>query len=110
MMYMPDCVRATIELIEAPEEKLNHRTYNLTGMSFTPKQVAEEIQRFIPDFEIDYKEDFRQDIADTWPQSIDDSDARKDWGWQHEYDLTAMTLDMLNTLGPRYGVDTKFVD
>jgi len=110
MMYMPDCVRATIEMIEAPEEILNHRTYNLTGMSFTPQEVADSIKQFIPDFEMSYKEDSRQAIADTWPQSIDDSAARNDWGWKHEYDLTAMTLDMLNALAPRYGINKTFAE
>merc|ERR1719499_296846 len=78
MMYMDDCIKATVELIEAPESSLKRRTYNLTGMSFTPQQQAEAIKLFIPEFECTYKPDFRQDIANTWPQSIDDSEARKD--------------------------------
>merc|ERR1719499_2946204 len=108
MMYMPDCINATIKIIEAPEEKLQRRVYNLTGMSFTPKMQAECIQQFIPEFECSYKPDFRQGIAETWPQSIDDRSAQEDWGWSPQYDLRAMTVDMLNVLAPRYGVQRKF--
>src|SRR5215212_6632765 len=101
MMYMPDAIRATIELMEAPAEKISIRTsYNLSGMSFSPKEIAAEIKKQIPDFAISYKPDYRQAIADSWPQSIDDTVARKDWGWKHEYDLTRMTADMLQNLQP----------
>ena len=100
MMYMPDAIRATIELMEAPADKISIRTaYNISGMSFSPKEIASEIKKHIPDFIISYKPDYRQAIADSWPQSIDDSVARKDWGWKEEYDLTAMTNDMLGNLG-----------
>lgn len=99
MMYMPDAIRATIELMEAPMEKISVRTsYNLSGMSFSPKEIAAEIKKHIPDFKISYKPDYRQPIADSWPQSIDDAVARKDWGWKEEYDLAAMTKDMLENL------------
>jgi nucleoside-diphosphate-sugar epimerase len=99
MMYMPDAIRATIELMEAPAEKISIRTsYNLASMSFSPKEIADEIKKHIPDFKIDYKPDYRQAIADSWPQSIDDSVARKDWGWKHEYDLPAMVSDMLKNI------------
>lgn len=99
MMYMPDAIRATIELMEAPAEKISIRTsYNLSSMSFSPKEIADEIKKHIPDFIIDYKPDYRQAIADSWPQSIDDSVARKDWGWKHEYDLPAMVSDMLKNI------------
>ena len=99
MMYMPDAIRATIELMEAPADKLTIRTsYNLASMSFSPKEIAEAITRHIPGFKISYQPDYRQHIADSWPQSIDDSFARKDWGWQHEYDLEKMTKDMLENL------------
>ena len=102
MMYMPDAIRATIELMEAPAEKINVRTsYNLSSMSFSPKEIAAEIKKHIPSFEIDYKPDYRQAIADSWPQSIDDSVARKDWGWKHEYDLARMTKDMLVNLSKK---------
>lgn len=99
MMYMPDAIRATIELMEAPADKISIRTsYNISAMSFSPKEIAAEIKKHIPEFSITYKEDYRQAIADSWPQSIDDSTARKDWGWKEEYDLEAMTADMLNNL------------
>src|SRR5882757_1841569 len=99
MMYMPDAIRATIELMEAPQSKISVRTsYNLSGMSFSPKEIAEEIKKHIPEFSISYKPDYRQAIADSWPQSIDDSVARKDWGWKEEYTLKNMTEDMLKNL------------
>lgn len=99
MMYMPDAIRATIELMEAPAEKVKIRSsYNLSAMSFTPKEIAAEIQKHIPDFKISYKPDFRQQIADSWPQSIDDERARIDWGWKNQYDLKAMVEDMLKNI------------
>lgn len=102
MMYMPDAIRATIELMEAPKEKIKERTsYNLAAISFSPEEIAEEIQRHIPQFTISYIPDYRQVIADSWPQSIDDSAARTDWGWEHEYDLERMTEDMLKNLNPQ---------
>jgi nucleoside-diphosphate-sugar epimerase len=99
MMYMPDAIRATIELMEAPASAIKIRTsYNVSGMSFSPKEIAEEIKKHIPDFAISYKPDYRQAIADSWPQSIDDTVARNDWGWKEEYSLSAMTKDMLDNL------------
>ena len=99
MMYMPDAIRATIELMEAPASKINIRTsYNVSGMSFSPKEIASAIKKHIPDFKISYKPDYRQVIADGWPQSIDDSEARNDWGWKEEFDLAAMTKDMIDNL------------
>lgn len=99
MMYMPDAIRATIELMEAPKEKISIRTsYNIASMSFSPKEIAGEIKKHIPEFEISYAPDYRQEIANSWPQSIDDSVARADWGWKHEYDLPLMTKDMLENL------------
>lgn len=99
MMYMPDAIRATIELMEAPASKISVRTsYNISGMSFSPKEIAAEIKKTIPDFSISYQPDYRQAIAEGWPQSIDDSVARKDWGWKEEFDLGAMTTDMLENL------------
>src|SRR6476620_8125618 len=95
MMYMPDAIRATIELMEAPVEQIKTRTsYNLSGMSFSPKEIAAEIKKHIPEFKIDYKSDYRQTIAKRCPQRIDDLVSRKDWGWKEEYDLPAMTTDM----------------
>lgn len=99
MMYMPDAIRATIELMEAPADKISIRTsYNISGMSFSPKEIGAEVKKHIPDFQISYKPDYRQAIANSWPQSIDDSVARKDWGWKEEYDLSAMTKDMFENL------------
>jgi nucleoside-diphosphate-sugar epimerase len=99
MMYMPDAIRATIELMEAPAEKIRIRTsYNISAMSFSPAEIAAEIARHRPGFGISYQPDYRQSIADSWPQSIDDSVARADWGWKHEYDLARMTADMLENL------------
>jgi nucleoside-diphosphate-sugar epimerase len=100
MMYMPDAIRATIELMEAPKENISVRTsYNLSSMSFSPREISAEIKTHIPDFTISYKPDYRQAIADSWPKSIDDSLARRDWGWKEEYDLKTMTKDMLENLG-----------
>src|SRR6186997_517760 len=99
MMYMPDAIRATIELMETPVEKISIRTsYNLSGMSFSPKEIAAEIKKHVREFTIEYKPDYRLAIAQSWPQSIDDSVARKDWGWKEEYDLAGMTKDMLENL------------
>lgn len=96
MMYMPDAVRGTIELMEAPAEKITVRSgYNFSGFSIAPKDVATEIKKHIPDFAVDYVPDFRQSIAESWPQSIDDSYAQKDWNWKPAYDLAAMTKDMI---------------
>ncbi len=100
MMYMDDAIRGTIELMEAPEEQIKSRmAYNLSAMSFSPKEIAAAIQKHIPEFKIDYAPDFRQAIADSWPSSIDDADARKDWNWKHNFDLGKMTEDMLKNLG-----------
>ena len=99
MMYMPDAIKATIELMEAPADKISVRTsYNVSSMSFSPKEIAAEIKKHIPDFSITCKPDYRQAIADSWPQSIDDSIARNDWNWKEEYDLAAMTDDMFSNL------------
>ena len=99
MMYMPDAIRGTIEIMEAPAEKIKFRGgYNLSGMSFNPDQIAASIRKFIPEFTIDYAPDFRQNIADSWPKSIDDQVARQHWGWAPKYDLEAMTKDMLVNL------------
>ncbi|MBV9986984.1 MAG: NAD-dependent epimerase/dehydratase family protein [Chitinophagaceae bacterium] len=102
MMYMPDAIRATLELMDAPSDRIGIRTsYNIAGMSFSPKEISAEIAAHIPGFSIRYQPDYRQSIADSWPQSIDDSVANKDWGWKPEYDLKKMTKDMLDSLGER---------
>lgn len=99
MMYMDDAIRGTIELMEAPAEQMKTRmAYNLSAMSFSPKEIAAAIQKHIPDFTIDYAPDFRQAIADGWPKSIDDSAARADWGWKNQFDLDSMSADMLKHL------------
>lgn len=99
MMYMPDAIRATIELMEAPLEKISiHTSYNISGVSFSPKEIAEEIKEHLPGFSISYEPDYRQQIAKSWPQSIDDSVANNDWGWKPKYDLAALTTDMLENL------------
>lgn len=99
MIYMPDLLKATVGLMEAPEESLTRRVYNLGAMAFTPKDLADSIASEIPDFKMTYEPDFRQKIADTWPKKIDDSLATKDWGWQPDYDVSAMTKEMLKDLG-----------
>ena len=99
MLYMDDAIRATLELMDAPKDQLSIRTsYNLAGMSFTPAELFAEIKKHIPDFEIEYKPDFRQKIADSWTESIDDSPARKDWNWNVKFDLAMMTKEMIDQL------------
>lgn len=99
MMYMDDAIRATIELMEAPREQLStSMCYNLSAMSFSPQEIADNIKKHIPEFTITYKPDFRQAIANSWPKSIDDSLARTDWNWKEEYDIDKMTEAMLNNL------------
>ena len=99
MMYMPDAIRATLELMNAPADKISVRTsYNVSGMSFSPKEIANSLQKHIPEFTIQYKPDYRQSIADSWPQSIDDTIANNDWSWKPQYDLDKMTVDMLENL------------
>ena len=99
MMYMDDAIAATIQIMQAPAEQIKIRSsYNLAAMSFTPTEIAAEIQKHIPDFTISYAPDSRQKIADSWPASIDDSRAREDWGWNHHFTLDNMTVDMLEHL------------
>lgn len=103
MMYMPDAIRATIEIMEAPPQLIKIRgAYNLSGMSFSPREIAAAIRKFIPGFEIDYAPDFRQKIADSWPKSINDQEARDHWGWKPKYTLESMTQDMLVNLENLY--------
>lgn len=103
MMYMDDAIKATIQIMEAPAENIKIRSsYNLSAMSFTPEDIAEEIKNSIPEFEISYEEDFRQAIADSWPKSIDDSRARNDWNWEHKFDLKEMSKQMLESLSNIY--------
>jgi nucleoside-diphosphate-sugar epimerase len=103
MMYMPDCLKATIDLMEADSSKIKRRTsYNVAGMSFSAGQLTAEIRKHIPDFRCAYKPDFRQKIADSWPMSLDDTGARKEWGWKPKYDLPSMTRDMIEKLSKRF--------
>ena len=103
MMYMPDCIKATIDLMNTDLDKLIHHTdYNLAAISFSPADLVTEIRKHIPDFEILYEPDSRQTIADSWPKTIDDSAARREWGWKPSYDLSQMTKDMLDNLRSRY--------
>jgi nucleoside-diphosphate-sugar epimerase len=103
MMFMNDAVRATIELMQSPIENINTRTsYNLAGMSFSPNEIYKEIKKSFPNFKIEYNIDFRQTIADKWPKSIDDNEARNDWGWNPKYNLTSMTSIMLDNLKEKY--------
>lgn len=99
MMYMDDAVKATLDLMKAPAEKINERgSYNISAMSFCPEEIAAAIQKHIPDFTITYQPDFRQQIADSWPRSINDAAARIDWGWEPQFDLDDMTEDILKNL------------
>ncbi|MFN6379403.1 MAG: NAD-dependent epimerase/dehydratase family protein [Flavobacteriales bacterium] len=99
MMMMEDAINATISIMEAPKESIKIRgSYNLSGISFTPAELANEIRKHIPEFEISYAPDFRQGLADSWPNSIDDSRAREDWGWQHRFDLTRLTSTMIEEI------------
>jgi threonine 3-dehydrogenase len=99
LMYMPDAIRGTMDLSDAPFESLKHHSnFNFAAMSFSCKELFEEIKKHIPEFEIEYKPDFRQAIADTWPQSIDDAASRSEWNWKPEYDLEKMVADMIKNL------------
>jgi nucleoside-diphosphate-sugar epimerase len=101
MMYQPDCLKCMIDLLEADNSKLGRRVYNITGMSFSAGELASKIKKYIPEFKVEYKPDFRQDIADSWPKTIDDSFARKEWGWNPEYNLVTMTKEMIEILSKR---------
>ena len=103
MMYMPDCLKATIDLMQADFSKLKHHSdFNVGAMSFSVGELADSIKKYIPDFEIKYESDFRQAIADSWPNSVDDSAAREEWGWKPSYDLDSMTQDMLKVIGEKH--------
>ena len=105
MMYMDDAIDATIKIMDAKPEAIKIRSsYNLSAMSFTPEEIADEIKKIVPEFKIKYHSDFRQSIANSWPKSIDDSRAREDWGWQHKFDISKMSESMLNGLNTKYDV------
>jgi len=102
MMYMPDCIKATLDLANADFEGLvHHSDFNVGALSVTAGDIAESIRKHIPGLKVDYKPDFRQAIADTWPTGVDDSAAREEWGWEPEWDLDSMTADMLEKLRKR---------
>ena len=105
MMYMPDAIKAAIDLMNADPKRLQHRNaFNITAVNFTPEHLAAEIRKHIPEFTIEYRIDpVRQAIADSWPNSLDDSAAQEEWGWNPEYDLESMTRDMLKNLGKKLG-------
>lgn len=103
MMYIEDAIRATIAIMNVPRSQIKvHSSYNLAALSFTPEQLAAEIKKHRPNFQISYDPDFRQEIADSWPNSIDDAEARNDWGWDHKYGIEEITEIMLRELGPVY--------
>mmetsp|Transcript_35252 Transcript_35252/g.48937 ORF Transcript_35252/g.48937 Transcript_35252/m.48937 type:complete len:414 (+) Transcript_35252:164-1405(+) len=109
MMYMPDCLKATVDLLEAPRQALTRCVYNVGSMSFSPSELASTLRAELPgqSFNVEYKPDFRQEIADSWPYTIDDSLARRDWGWRPDFDIKAMTNDMLDILKPQYEAPLK---
>lgn len=99
MMYMNDAIRATIEIMESPAQKVKIRSsYNVAGLSFNPQELAQEISKYFPDFQMSYKSDYRQEIANSWPKSIDDSIAAEDWNWNSEFNLNKMAVDMIKNL------------
>lgn len=111
MLYMDDAIQGVLQLMDAPKDKLSvHTSYNLAGVSFTPAEIYAEIQKHLPDFKINFAPDFRQAIADSWPQSIDDQRARQDWNWQPQFDLARMTTDMLSHLQEQYLVGAEKVE
>lgn len=102
MIYIDDCLRSLIEIMESPQDKLRLRTYNVAAISFTPDELVTAIRKYIPNLEVAYKPDYRQSIADSWPQMFEDSNARKDWGWKHEYDLDRLCEVMIRNLQEQY--------
>jgi nucleoside-diphosphate-sugar epimerase len=105
MMYMDDAIDATIKIMNAPAEQIKVRSsYNVSAISFTPEELAKSIQNYIPEFQVNYEPDFRQAIADSWPSSIDDSSARKDWGWENKYDLEEITENMIEGIKPKFKI------
>ena len=102
MLYMPDCIAGTLNLMEADSSKIEFAlAYNLGGLDFSAEELANEVRKFIPELTVDYKPDFRQNIADSWPMSIDDSDAQRDWNWKPSYSLASITKDMIEKLSKR---------
>ncbi|XP_058809185.1 L-threonine 3-dehydrogenase, mitochondrial [Phymastichus coffea] len=102
MMYIDDCLSALFQFLNAPSERLQRRVYNVTAMSFTPEELFEEIKKHLPDLQVSYNPDSRQNIANTWPQVFDDSEARRDWGWKHEYDLDKLVISMIQDVSENF--------
>ncbi|MDG1761507.1 MAG: NAD-dependent epimerase, partial [Flavobacteriaceae bacterium] len=110
MMFIDDAVRATIEIMEAPKNSIQERTsYNVTGISFSPLELYQQIIALYPDFKISYRPDFRQKIAENWPCSLDDQAARNDWGWIPQYDIKKLTRVMINQLEKKYRLKNKYI-
>ncbi|XP_072170402.1 L-threonine 3-dehydrogenase, mitochondrial-like [Diadema setosum] len=107
MIYIEDCLRAILEMLEAPAELLSLRTYNINAVSFTPHEIATAIRKHIPEFAVSYNPDQRQDIANSWPKRLDDRMARKDWGWKHNYDIDALVEIMLEVVSKRLGISEE---
>jgi len=109
MIYIDDCIDATVQLLKADSAKLKRRTYNLAGISFSPEELAASMKKYLPDFTISYEPDFRQKIADAWPRSIDDSAAKRDWGWKYDISLDEMVVRTIKGIDASYKKGVKIV-
>jgi threonine 3-dehydrogenase len=109
MIYIDDCIQATIDLLNADNAKLTRRVYNLAGISFSPEQIAAAVKKYIPDFTIEYAPDFRQAIAETWPRSLDDSESKNDWGWTYDISLNELAKQTIKKIDPKYKTHRKIV-
>lgn len=107
MIYVDDCLRGISEMLEAPEQILSQRTYNINAIAFSPEEVADELRKYVPRLDMEYRPDERQAIADSWPTSLDDSNARRDWGWNHHYDMEELVRTMIDVVSKRLGISTK---
>ena len=109
MIYIDDCIQATIDLLNAENAKLTRRVYNLAGISFSPEQIAAAVKKYIPDFTIEYAPDFRQAIAETWPRSLDDTDSKNDWGWTYDISLNDLAKQTIKKIDHKYKTHRKIV-
>ena len=109
MIYIDDCIQATVDLLNADNAKLRRRVYNLAGISFSPEQLAASVKKCIPDFTIEYKPDFRQQIAETWPRSLDDSTSFEDWGWKYNITLDELVRQTIRKIDPKFKSHMKIV-
>lgn len=110
MIYIDDCIQATVDLLNADNTKLRRRVYNLAGISFSPEQLAAAVKKYIPDFTIEYKPDFRQQIAETWPRSLDDSTSFEDWGWKYDISLDELAKQTIRKIDPKFKNHRKIVN